>query len=241
MQRSLIGFDRRLDKEWLDAVAALMAEGKTEPEVRERLMQFLAPAQAGEALSKTLTVLGRLWWRAPQTLAPMQRRALVLLPQVGPSERIAIHWALCLAVYPLFLDTARFVGRLLSLQGEVKMKQLEVRVAELWGDRATIPRAVQRITRSMVQWGVLRDAGQVGVFRATPQISLKGDLCALLVEGLLRGQAEGGLTREQLYGHPTFFPFEMDVRPYDFKERPEFEVLRQGVDVEMVMLRQQQA
>ncbi|MFZ5823442.1 MAG: hypothetical protein ACOY94_03740 [Bacillota bacterium] len=238
MQRTIVGFDRRLDLEWLDAAAALMAEGNTEAEVRGRMRQILAVSQGPKALTNTLTVLGRLWWRAPEKLAPMQARALALLPHVEPSERIAVHWSLCLAVYPFFLDTARFAGRLLSLQGEVKMQQLEMRVAELWGARATIPRAVQRITRSMVQWGLLRDSGQVGVFTPAPQIHIKGDLGALLVEGLLRGQPTGGLTREQLYGHPAFFPFEMDVRPYDLRQRAEFQVLRQGVDVEMVTLRQ---
>lgn len=236
-QRTMIGFDRRLDEEWLDAAAALMMEGKSEAEVRERLKRLLGPGQGTEAVQKTLRVLGRLWWRAPQALAPMQSRALALLPDVRPSERVAIHWALCLAVYPFFLDTARLTGRLLSLQGEVKLHQLEVRMAELWGDRETIPRAVQRITRSIVQWGGLRDTERPGVYGPTPKVTVQGDLAALLVEGLLRGQSEGSLTREQLYGHPAFFPFAMEVRPRDLRQRPEFEVLRQGVDMEYVSMK----
>ncbi len=237
IQRKIIGFDRRLNKEWLDAAAALVAEGRPVPELREQLKQLLAPAQGAEAMQKTLCVLGRLWWTAPKDLAPMQSRALGLLPEVGPSQRIAIHWAMCMAVYPFFLDTARLIGRLLSLQGEVKLHQLEMRIAELWGDRETIPRAVQRITRSMVQWGVLRDTEQVGVYRPTSPVSVTGDLGALLVEGLLRSQTDGGLTSEQVYGHPALFPFEVEIRPYELRQRPEFEVFRQGVDMEFILLK----
>lgn len=236
-ERKMIGFDRRLHKEWLDAAAALMAEGKSSTEVRERLKQLLGPDQGKEAVQKTLIVLGRLWWTAPKDLAPAQARSLSLLPEVGPEERIAIYWALCMAVYPFFLDTARLTGRLLRLQGEVKLQQLEIRMAELWGDRETIPRAVQRVTRSMVQWDVLQDTERAGVYRPAPPVCVKGDLGALLVEGLLRGQPDGGLTGQQLDGHPALFPFEVAVRPYDLRQRQEFEVIRQGVDMEFITLR----
>jgi len=65
MKRGLIGIDRRLDIEWLDAAAALIAQGKAVAEIRERLTQLLAPNQGREATEKTLIVIGRLWWRAP--------------------------------------------------------------------------------------------------------------------------------------------------------------------------------
>jgi hypothetical protein len=67
---------------------------------------------------------------------------------------------------------------------------------------------------------------------------VQGDLAALLVEGLLRGRGGESLTREQTYGHPSFFPFDMAVSTYDLRQRPQFEVTRQGIDMEMVMLRQ---
>lgn len=236
-ERKIIGFDRRLHKEWLDAAAALIAEGKSTSELRERLKEILEPYQGPEAMQKTLTVIGRLWWRAPQALAPMQSRALALLPVVGPSERTAIYWALCLAVYPFFADTARLTGRLLSLQGEVKLQQLEVRIAELWGDRGTIPRATQRIVRSMVQWGVLADTQQTGVYYPAPPIPVSGDLGVLLIEGLLRSRQDGGLTSEQVLAHPALFPFELNVRTYELRQRGEFEVFRQGVDMDFVRLK----
>lgn len=86
-------------------------------------------------------------------------------------------------------------------------------------------------------WSRLRDTERPGVYGPTPKVTVQRDLAALLVEGLLRGQSEGSLTREQLYGHPAFFPFAMEVRPRDLSQRPEFEVLRQGVDMECVSKR----
>lgn len=238
IERNLIGFDRRLDREWLDAAASLTMVGLSGSEVRGQLQKLLETSQGTKAAQNTLTVIGRLWWLAPQKLAPMQSRALKLLQSATPGERIAIHWSLCLAVYPLFLDTARLTGRLLSLQGEVKLQQVEVRVKELWGDRGAIPRAVQRIVRSMVQWGVLRDTDRHGIYQPVPPIRVDENVGALLIEGLLRGQKDGSLLGQQLHCHPALFPFEVSVRPYDLRRRPEFEVLRQGVDVEYVMLRE---
>jgi len=120
----------------------------------------------------------------------------------------------------------------------MKLQQLDLRVGELWGDRPTVPRAVQRIVRSMVQWGVLSDTNRRGVYRASPRRPVEGNLAALLLEGLLHSQGkDGGLTSEQLLGHPALFPFEMNVRPYELMPRPEFTVFRQGVDTDVVMLK----
>jgi hypothetical protein len=129
--RNLIGFDRRLDKEWLDAAAAIMA-GQAPAGVRDPLKQLLKPGHGPEGVAKTLAAIGRLWWRAPQAMAPMQERALTLIPEVNPTERMAIHWALCLAVYPFFLDTARLTGRLLGLQDEVKWYQVITGIWKRW-------------------------------------------------------------------------------------------------------------
>lgn len=238
IERNLIGFDRRLDKEWLDTAASLTMAGLSGSEVRQQLQKLLETSQGVKAAQNTLTVIGRLWWLAPPELAPMQARALKLLQDATPDERVAIYWSLCLAVYPLFLDTAWLTGRLLSLQGEVRLQQVELRVKELWGERGAIPRAVQRIVRSMVQWGVLLDTNRHGVYQPAPSIGVNEDLAALLIEGLLRGQKDGSLLGQQLHFHPALFPFEVAIRPYDLRRRPQFEVLRQGVDVEYVTLRE---
>ena len=72
----------------------------------------------------------------------------------------------CLATYPFFRDVAETLGRLLNLQGSVALSQVTRRVAESWGERSTVIRATQRVVRSMVEWGMLEESGERGMFSA---------------------------------------------------------------------------
>ena len=76
IERNFIGFDRRLDKEWLDAAASLAMAGLSGSEVRQELRKLLETSQGAKAAQNTLTVIGRLWWLAPPELAPMQARGV---------------------------------------------------------------------------------------------------------------------------------------------------------------------
>jgi hypothetical protein len=62
--RTTIGFDRKIDIEWLDAVAGCVATGQAPKDVRKFLMGFLEGVVAGDSVhsgrGKTLTVLSRI-------------------------------------------------------------------------------------------------------------------------------------------------------------------------------------
>jgi hypothetical protein len=66
--------------------------------------------------------------------------------------------------YPFFAEVAAHVGKLLALNGDANLSQIVRRMTETWGDRSTLLRAVQRVLRSMVQWGALREGTEKGVF-----------------------------------------------------------------------------
>ena len=241
MRRQTIGFDRKLDIEWLDATAAMVANGASPQEVRERLRRFLEGNLKGDsdrgAMDKTITVLIRLWSDIPAERLPLRDRAAGLLPQLEPQYRLGVHWALALAAYPLFTDIASACGRLLVLNDSVVLSQVVRRVAELWGQRSTLPRAVQRIVRSMVQWGALSDTSTRGSYGATsPKLRLPNNAAELLLEALLLGAEQDVMTVDQLVGHPALFPFALSISAHDLRSSTRFRVERQGLDMDMVAL-----
>ena len=240
--RAVIGFDRRLDIEWLDAVAAYVAAGHNPKTTREKLYEILDGKLAGgnkdgSACYKTVNVLSKTWSTVSEDLVPLRDQALTLLPTLSPSERIALHWTMLLAGYRFFGDIADITGRLLSLQGSLTQLQLTRRMRESWGERSTLDRTLRHVVRSMVQWGVIQDTERRGQYSSgTFVVPIHGDLAVLLVEGLLLNTGMG-LPLEQVSGHHTLFPFEMRLSVQEFRSSARLDVHRQGLDVEVVEFR----
>ena len=162
MGKAAIGFDRKIHLEWLDAAAGHLAAGATASDTRRMLWCMLDGFVTGNAVNsargKTLTVLMRIWVTVPPAAVLLRNSALEPFPSAMPNERLALHWAMTVACYPFFFDVVTSVGKLLALNGKASLSQVTRRMTETWGDRTTLPRAVQRTMRSMIQWGVLEES-----------------------------------------------------------------------------------
>jgi hypothetical protein len=241
-RRTSIGLDRRVDMEWLDAAAAQVAAGHDVAATRAELFEALegkiaGGSKRGSACYKTVCVLSRTWANVPTDLVGFRDRALKILPSLSSRERLGLHWAMLLAGYQFFGDVAGNTGRLLTLQGNLTLSQLTRRMRETWGDRSTLNRATQRVVRSMVEWGALIDTEQRGVYSHEPQqVILPVDLGMLLIEAILLHTGKM-MPIEQIMEHPALFPFEMNLRMHELRRSARFGVHRQGLDVDVVGLR----
>lgn len=174
-ERRVIGFDRELRLEWLDAVASRAAAGDTPDTVRPWLNDYLADTLGGKGRSgnrgKTVTVLTRIWVNVPSRCVPLRNRALGLLTAGDASDRLALHWAMAGAVYPFFAEVVTVVGRLLALQGEVERQAVIRRVVETWGDRPAVSRGCRAVWTSVIGWGVLEEGSRRGLYtrRSAPR------------------------------------------------------------------------
>lgn len=241
-RRKTIGFDRRIDLEWLDAVAGKAASGSGNEEIREYIWDFLDGIVSGDvhgsARQKTTTVLHHIWGDVPTEAKALRDRSLVQLQTCTTEERLALHWAMMVATYPLFTDTASAIGRLLMLQEQFTLAHLTRRLISEWGERSTLSRATQRIVRSMVQWGALQDAGSLGEYKSiSGRKKLSKPVSIILVEALLLDSEGGSAPLNQLVSHPALFPFALELNAGDFRSAGPFRVYRQGLDVDYLELR----
>lgn len=240
--RRPIGFDRKIEIEWLDAIAAQAAAGVSAEEAREYVWRLLAGIVAGEtthdARGKTLTVLSRIWLFVPKDARDLRENALKLFSGTSPSNRLPIHWAMTMAAYPFFLHVAENVGKLVRMNGEATLSQIVRRMLDAWGDRSTLPRATQRVLRSMVQWGVLHDSGSRGQYvLSEARIKVDDDTAELLIIGLLWGLGRGVPT-QQLLSHPALFPYDIRLSSNKMSRSPRFQLHRQGDRTDFVELNQ---
>lgn len=126
-------------------------------------------------------------------------------------------------------------GRLLMLQGEFTLAHLTRRLVVAWGERSTLERAVQRIVRSMIQWGVLRDTATRGMYeKAAVHRKVSPAVSKVLIEALLLDAEETSIPFAQLVGHPALFPFDIDLSAGQVRDAPHFTVHRQGLDSDVV-------
>lgn len=240
-RRKVLGFDRPLELEWLDAVADRVALGASEVEVRAFIYKLLDGVVSGTTYNtnrgKTVTVLCHIWSSVPPPCLPLRDRAASLLRETPRDARLAIHWAMMVATYGFLGDLTEHTGRLLALQGNASLVQLTRRMQEGWGDRATLRTIVQRITRSMVRWGALQEAEERGVFKPIAAAQVVAGPCAeLLLEALLLHRGGGSVPVEHALRHPMFFPFTLELQTQALRAAPRFAVHRQGVGEDVVEL-----
>ncbi|NLE57871.1 MAG: hypothetical protein GX616_05885 [Planctomycetes bacterium] len=234
-----IGFDRELRLEWLDAAAAQAAKS-TETEVARRWLDgYLTDSLGGKGTSghrgKTITVLRSIWLAPPDNCVHLRDRALTLLHDAQPGERLAAHWGLVLAVYPFFGDVTDTVGRLLALQGDVQRIAVVRRMYEGWGERPAVSRATRAAWYSLIWWGVLAPSERRGRYRAQPKrVSISRPLVEFLIEAAIVWSQSRPLVLSSIPSLPCLFPFDMSDAAVTARKSHHVRVSREGIDLEVV-------
>lgn len=104
--------------------------------------------------------------------------------------------------------------------------------------RTTLVYAVQRMLRSMANWGVLQDSEKKGFYKPEEKIRLDDKALKLwLLECYLTCIEQKSVSMQSLNEAPALFPFTVDVKLNDLIDSDRYEVNRQGLDVDVVELR----
>ncbi len=234
-----IGFDRKIRLGWLDATAEWAARSIPVKEIRSKLDLLVEGEVTGEAArKKTKSVLLRTWLLVPEELRPLRDEGLALLAERSGPDRLPLHWGMVCANYPAVWEVASVVGRLLRLQGSVSLAQLRRRVVETYGDRSTLIRASQRIMRSFVDWGVLVETQEKGIFLPAPAHPVMDKKLAVwMVEAALHTTGSGLGVLPVVLEAPALFPFRIGRLPTRvLEENSRLELYHQGRDEDLVAL-----
>jgi hypothetical protein len=239
-----IGFSQRVQLDWLEQTGALVLAGQTREQIETALQACLhdklsmgGTAQRGNR-EKAITILLKIWVSVPPWLQPLRDDGLSHLRRLPHGDRLAVHWGMTMAAYPFFGAVAETVGRLMRLQSTCAAAQIQRRIREHLGERETVARAARRILRCFVDWGVLQETREKGVYQASPARHVQDkQLAAWLIEAALLAQGTDTSVLQTLLQTPALFPFRMPrLYAADLAGQGRVEIFRQGLDEDMVTL-----
>ena len=242
-----IGYSQRVRLEWLDATANLVLAGNDNAAVNESLQVLLADkvSVGGQAVrgnrEKIITILMKTWINVPRGLEPLRDEGLELLRGLSRDDRVAVHWGMSLAAYPFWGSVASHTGRLLRLQGSAAAPQVQRRIMERYGERATVGRATRRVLRAFIDWGILNDTPTKGLYAQGTRYTVRDPKrIAWLAEAVLTARATGSAAVQDLLGSPNLFPLRLTQMPAQrvVSLSPRLDLLRHGLDNDLIMLRQ---
>lgn len=240
-----VGFSQRIRLEWLAYTADLVLAGYGKKEIKAALEELLKdklsagrdkPTRGNR--EKAISVLLKIWVSPPKNLVAFRDDGLELLRRLPREQHLPVHWGMSMAVYPFMATVAEVVGRLLRLHETVTWAQIQRRLQEELGERATVNRAAQRTVRCFVDWGVLEDTERKGVYRAAAARRIEDEkLMTWLVEAVLIASDSEARPLSSLVSAPALFPFVFASPFIDVsKSAGRLALFRQGLQKDMVVL-----
>ena len=243
-----IGFSQRIRLEWLEQTANLALAGNDKAAISDVLQEVLQDklSVGGHAIrgnrEKAITILMKTWLTVPRELEALRDDGLQILQGLRRNDRIAVHWGMALAVYPFWGAVATHTGRLLRLQGTAAAAHVQRRVKEQYGERTTASRAARRVLRSFIDWGVLHETHEQGVYRQGELYTIEDPrLIAWLAEASLHARTNGSAAIKDLLDSPSIFPFRLAhmAAQHLASLSPRLDLLRHGLDDDLMLLREQ--
>ena len=248
-RRDQIGFSQRIRLDWLEYTANLVLAGNPRDEIvealGERLKEKLSVGNQPERgnRDKAITILTKVWVTVPSELQSLRDEGLHHLRSRGPSDRVLVHWCMCMAVYPFFGTVADAVGRLLRLQGTAGAAQVQRRLRERFGERETVARAARRILRAYIDWGVLIETDEKGLYRGNAKRAVDDALLTVwAIKAMLFAGSDNTRSSPALLHGPHLFPFDVALpSTRELEACAALEISRHGFDQEVLLSLSQSA
>ncbi len=184
---------------------------------------------------KTVTVLRRVWYAVPPHVESLRDLSLSLFHDGDSRDRLALHWAMLLATHTFFADLVAVAGRAISLQGGFERSLLPRRLADRWGDRSTLMRAVPRVLASLVEWGAL--VNRDGQFVRASSHKVGPIHATVLLEAVVLASPNHASSLAAIQESPMLFPFNVQSGFEQLRSSGRFVIEREGVNVDIVSVR----
>lgn len=227
-----IGFDRIVKLNWLNKTVDLYSQEQDFKNVKLALDYYLKDDVGGDNRRKTINILIRTWVNVDPSHIAIRDKALELFKNADTYERIAIHWSMLLLAYPIFDNLTAAAGKLLNLQDEFSLSMVRRRIYELWGERSTLQYAIDKMVRSIVDWGAIVGGEKPGEYKRIESMGIKNtEVKLLMVEAYIIASGKSHIQFIEVNKLDEFFPFKLDIGLDNFHSSDKFKLNKMGGEV----------
>ena len=233
--RPRIGFDRYVQLDWCKASLEIASGNQTLDDLDRLVALELIGSQSRR---KTIDILKRLWISPFPESKEFIDRGVDIYRRRGDSWLLPLCWGTAIATYPFFGKIAEITGRLFSLQEDCSIAEVQRRIAELYGERDGISRAVARVIQSLENWGAIArlEKGK-RLIRRTPVTLADEQGVRWIVEAALHYTGKA-VSVSALKSMPVIYPFVLDQSlAYVVSNSPTLEMRSEGSSNQFVALR----
>ncbi|MCK5720296.1 MAG: hypothetical protein KAH84_10170 [Thiomargarita sp.] len=223
-------FTQLIKLEWLNLTVNYLLHGNNHKKISEALFNLLNKQQITPAQQQQIiNIIIKTWVKVPKSLTSFRNEGLILCQQLPKKERFAVHWIMLMVTLPFFTLLAKQIGRLLHLQPQVEIKQVQKRVFQELGEQSNIETATNNIIACWLEWGLLFEV-EKNIFAITPPklIISNQRLITWLIEGLLIAHKQDSISLDKLNHIPELFPFNVLISYLTPNER--LDTFTQGVN-----------
>jgi len=235
-----IAFRRKVRAVWLEHGLALAAQEVQWKEAKLVLASEVAAENPGaETIRKVLEHVRRIWFEPPDDSLALRAVALNLFrTNDSAASRFLLNWGMAIAAYPFVGSVAEALGRLLKLQHQANRADVQRRLREQYGDRDFVNRITRYNVSSFLDWGVIAEAKQGGVYLpGKPTRTKSSEQLAWLAEAVLISRGQAQISLSQLCHHPILFPVSMETFNVSaLRTNPRLRVERQSLNEEFLFL-----
>jgi hypothetical protein len=116
---------------------------------------------------------------------------------------------MALLVFPFFRESCIQIGRLSALQTIISRQAIHSRVAEKYSNQGTIPRSIDRIFQTLIDWKLLVKIKQQE-YAISPHKSADTNVKKWLLEAVTFSLPSKRVILNDFYRLPELFPFEIN-------------------------------
>lgn len=208
MTQYLIGFDRFIALEWANYAFELSCHSENGTTKVSDLKSWLSTKISGsDSIRKTANVLSRLWLSVDDENQYFKNEACRIAIDARKTDWVIFHWGMALVTFPFFREVCFHAGRLLALQESITRRDLHIRLSEKYSNLGTVPRSIDRVLQSLVDWKLL---DKITSQKLTVHHHRTSDILVKkwLLETIVFSAAQKRIPFSSFYKLPELFAFE---------------------------------